>query len=183
MITLMSLTEEERDEYAEIVAVIADYQKYINLHHLHCCKMEGDSWVFVPEMEERNKIFYEGWPERKKKIIARIKADKYFVRNGKIGDKKELRKKDAKYEDLTVYYSLQRKFFALQGILADIINSVCNKIHLNALLRKLHYLNASSRSCVLLRHKAALNEHSPTRIASDKHIYRLIAFINRSCKR
>ena len=135
MITLMSLTEEERDEYAEIVAVIADYQKYINLHHLHCCKMEGDSWVFVPEMEERNKIFYEGWPERKKKIIARIKADKYFVRNGKIGDKKELRKKDAKYEDLTVYYSLKSKFFALEKILSQNSN-VSLVAHINALRQR-----------------------------------------------
>ena len=117
MINAEVLSESEIEEYSEIIAVLRDYQRYTNLYHLHFCNSVKGEFVYDPEREERNKTFYTGWPERKQVIIARIKKDNYFVRNGKIGDKKELRKKDTKFQELRVYYELRDKFVAIESVI------------------------------------------------------------------
>lgn len=134
----LNLNESETEEYEELVAVLSDYQRFLNLYHIYFCKasQSGSSeWVFIPESEERNQTFYAGWPERKEKILARIKANKYFVRNGRIGDKKELRTKDAKYQDLAVFYELKKKFEALETVLVQTKSSTLSA-HISMLRKR-----------------------------------------------
>lgn len=144
MINAEVLSESEIEEYAEIVAVLRDYQRYTNLYHLHFCGSVKGEFVYDPEREERNNAFYAGWPERKQVIIARIKKDNYFVRNGKIGDKKELRKKDTKFQELRVYYELRDKFAALESVLARQASGSSLDQHIEMLRKRRDALEAKS---------------------------------------
>ena len=68
------------------------------------------------------------------------------------------------------------KLLTLERILSDILYSVGNEVDLH-LLRELHDLNARCGSGIFLWDETALNEHSPTSVASDEDIDRLIALV------
>ena len=116
--------KKKNKEYAELCEIVENYDKFMYLYTLHFCKkLENGSYEFSEERAERNATFMQGWNEKQTKLENRIAKDKYFVRNGRIGDEKELRYGRRRFAELTTYCKLEKEFAELEARLVDISQS------------------------------------------------------------
>lgn len=129
------LTEQQKEqlssqspEYIELRAVISDYNKYVWLNKKHYCiksyineeypEIKEEVYTYSADLAQRNSDFMERWPEKKAKIIARLKKDRYFARGGKISDKRTLKDGEVRFSELSDYVDLKQKFDTLYRMLA-----------------------------------------------------------------
>lgn len=129
------LTEQQKEqlsslspEYIELRAVISDYNKYVWLNKKHYCiksyineqdpEFREAVYTYSADLAQKNTEFMAKWPEKKAKIVARLKKDRYFARGGKISDKRTLKDGEIRFSELSDYVDLKQKFDTLYRMLA-----------------------------------------------------------------
>lgn len=100
----------------EIQEIAENYGMFKSLHDKYFMRFVkykdgGTAYVYDESRAKAHAEFVATWPQKKEKIIARIKKGDYKFSggSGRARDKKEIAEKDVRYAALTLYYELAEK--------------------------------------------------------------------------
>ena len=117
------------DEYAEISSIIKDYEtclwlerKYFSIEKWY---NENDPefreayYIYDPNLAKENKVFFEKWPKKREKLIAKLNEHKYLFKTAKNRDEDILKHGDIIFKELKSYYEKDDSFCKLKNDLEE----------------------------------------------------------------
>ncbi|MBQ7917816.1 MAG: hypothetical protein IJ310_03255 [Clostridia bacterium] len=128
------LSEEDRKnlcennaEFVEISSIIRDYEKCVWLQKKYFCRQEWINeedpefreayYVYDSKLADENKKFMSQWPEKKEKLAARLKKNRFLTSGGRKRVEDDLKYGEVMFGELSDFYATNEKFNKLEEIL------------------------------------------------------------------